>query len=410
MKYLKLILSTVTLMLLLVGCAQIPVKQDQATAKVDTLQIATSMQRVADWQIAHFRDRFDFKFRKGPHHILDWTNGALYVGMLKWASISGDPRYQEWLRSIAEQGEWKLHRRMYHADDHIVGQLYLDLYRRYNDASMLAKTKESLEYIMANPSQQSIDIDGNKNFERWTWCDALFMSPPVWAKLSNITGDDKYLNWMVEEFKATTDHLYDPKEGLYYRDSNYIGKSVNDNKVFWGRGNGWVYAGLTLVMNELDPKSKHYAYFKKIYLEMTNTLIDIQTEQGHWSMSLLDAKNYPTPETSGTSFFTYGIAWGINNGLLKEEKYLPSVVKAWTALTSHITDDGMLGYVQPIGAAPGDAWPDKTEVYGTGAFLSAGSEVYKLMGGIQPVLIKPSTNLENAIEMSDQALEQEQFE
>jgi rhamnogalacturonyl hydrolase YesR len=409
-KKLNSILLSVVLTLILGACAQTKIVQRPVTATFSPAEIALDMQRVADWQIEHFRDRFDFKFRKGPHHILDWTNGALYVGMLKWASMSGDPRYQEWLRSIAELGDWKLHRRMYHADDHIVGQLYLDLYRRYNDASMLVKTKESLEYIMANPSQQSISIEGKKNFERWTWCDALFMSPPVWAKLSNITGDEKYLNWMVEEFKATTDHLYDSKEGLYYRDSNYIGKLVNDRKVFWGRGNGWVYAGLTLVMNELDPKSKHYAYFKKIYLEMTNTLIDIQTEQGHWSMSLLDADNYPTPETSGTSFFTYGIAWGINQGLLKKEDYLPAVVKAWTALTSHITDDGMLGYVQPIGAAPGEAWPDKTEVYGTGAFLSAGSEVYKLMGGGQPVAIKPSVNLENAIEMSNQAIEQEQFE
>jgi rhamnogalacturonyl hydrolase YesR len=237
-KNVKVILIATVLTLLLGGCAQTEVVHNPTTSIPNTTDIALSMQRVADWQIAHFRDVYDHKFTKKPHHILDWTNGALYVGMLKWASISGDPRYQEWLRSMAEIGEWKLHHRMYHADDHIVGQLYLDLYRRYNDASMLANTKQSLEYIMANPSQQPISIEGNKNFERWTWCDALFMSPPVWAKLSNITGDDRYLNWMVAEFKATTAHLFDPKEGLYYRDNNYIGKLVHDKKVFWGRGNG----------------------------------------------------------------------------------------------------------------------------------------------------------------------------
>lgn len=404
MKSLKLILITVGLTLSLEACAQTELDQNSTSKNIKTSDIALSMQRVADWQIEHFRDVYDLKYAKAPHHILDWTNGALYVGMLKWASISGDPRYQAWLKSIAVRGEWKLHSRMYNADDHIVGQLYLDLYRRYNDASMLAKTKESLDYIMANPSSRSISIEDYTNLERWTWCDALFMSPPVWAKLSNITGDDKYLNWMVAEFKVTTEHLYDKEEGLYYRDDNFIGKLVHDKKVFWGRGNGWVYAGLTLVLDELEPNSVHYPYFKSLYLQMTETISAIQTKQGHWSMSLLDAENYPTPETSGTSFFTYGLAWGINNGLLDKTQYLPNVIKAWTTLTSHITDDGMLGYVQPIGAAPGQAWPDKTEVYGSGAFLAAGSEVYKLLGGLLPVTIAQSENLNKAIEVSNQVL------
>jgi rhamnogalacturonyl hydrolase YesR len=114
---------------------------------------------------------------------------------------------------------------------------------------------------------------------------------------------------------------------------------------------------------------------------MAKKLIKIQTPAGHWAMSLLGQDKYPTPETSGTSFFTFGLAWGINHGLLDAETYQPHVEKAWNALVSYITKDGMLGYVQPIGAAPGNAWPDKTEVYGTGAFLSAGSEVYKLYGG-----------------------------
>lgn len=97
-------------------------------------------------------------------------------------------------------------------------------------------------------------------------------------------------------------------------------------------------------------------------------------------MSLLGHDFYPTPETSGSSFYTYGLAWGINNGILDKATYEPAVRKGWNAMASYVTEDGMLGYVQPIGAAPGSAWADRTEVYGTGAFLSAGSEVYKLYG------------------------------
>ena len=114
---------------------------------------------------------------------------------------------------------------------------------------------------------------------------------------------------------------------------------------------------------------------------MAKKLIEIQTPEGHWAMSLLGQEFYPTPETSGSSFFTFGLAWGINNGILDKNTYEEPVLRGWNAMVSHVTDDGMLGYVQPVGAAPGKAWEDKSEVYGTGAFLSAGYEVYKLFGG-----------------------------
>ncbi|MCK4922530.1 MAG: glycoside hydrolase family 88 protein [Bacteroidales bacterium] len=83
-------------------------------------------------------------------------------------------------------------------------------------------------------------------------------------------------------------------------------------------------------------------------------------------------------------YFTYGLAWGINKGILDRSDYEQAVKKGWNAILSHVTEEGMLGYVQPIGAAPGEAWPNKSEVYGTGAFLSAGSEIYKMYGGTLP--------------------------
>jgi rhamnogalacturonyl hydrolase YesR len=394
----------------LTGCSAAKMHNEAHITATDSVIspkiIAQDMQLVADWQIQNFRQ--SYSGRKAPHHIRDWTNGALYVGMLKWANLSNDPQYLLWLKSIAERGNWELHWRTYMADDHVVGQLYLDLYRQFGEPKMMAKTKERLDYIMQNPSTQPITLDKYAHLERWTWCDALFMGPPVWAKMSQITGEQKYNDWMFEEFKATTEHLYDATEGLFYRDNSFIGKIVNGEKVFWARGNGWVYAGLTLVMDELEPTDAHYDYYKQLYLKMTDTLLDIQTEQGHWAMSLLNAKTYPTPETSGTSFFTYGLAWGVNNGILPRQKVMPAIVKAYKALQSHVTDDGMLGYVQPIGAAPGNAWPDKTEVYGTGAFLAAGSEIYKLLDGPTPLEIAPSNKLSRAISIANEALDNEQ--
>lgn len=341
-------------------------------------EVKKEMKRVADWQIQHFTDAYSNK--KVPHHPLDWTNAALYVGMVKWANMADDETYWEWMKNIGVENDWQLYKRMYHADDHAVGQMYIELYRKYGDEKMIEPTKKQMEYIYYHPAKTSLQWVDNKYYkhDRWSWCDALFMAPPVLAKLYNITGEQMYKDFLMSEFKATTDYLFDKKEDLYYRDQSYMGKLDNGTKIFWGRGNGWVFAGLTNIMDELDSSTKEYKYFLKIFKKMAAKLVEIQTPEGHWAMSLLGAEFYPTPETSGTGFYTYGLAWGINKGILDKDDYEPSVRKGWNSLVSHITEDGMLGYVQPIGAAPGKAWADKTEVYGTGAFLSAGAEVYKL--------------------------------
>jgi len=361
------------ILLLLVA---VSISQTLFAQLIDPSSVREKMKLVADWQIEHFGDDIN---GKKSHHIADWTNGALYVGMCKWADIAGDERYYDWLKLIGEQQQWRLHERQYHADDHTIGQMYCTLYRKYGEKHMIKQTVNQFEFIMYHPSQSKLNWGKPYHQDRWNWCDALFMSPPVWAQLSKITGDRRYLDFMVSEYKATTDFLFDKNESLYYRDERYKSKLDNGNKIFWARGNGWVFGGLVTILNELDPGTKEYKYFLTIYKKMAKRLIEIQTEKGHWAMSLLGAELYPTPETSGTSFFTYGLAWGINQGILERETYEPAVRKAWTALVGYVNDEGLLGYVQPIGAAPGNAWADVTEVYGVGAFLCAGSEILKLV-------------------------------
>jgi len=357
----------------------IPAFKTVNAQEIKPAEVKQIMKKVADWQIDHFNDCFSN--RKTPHHQLDWTNGALYIGMVKWAAMADDDSYFNWLKRIGEENDWMLHRRQYHADDHTVGQMYIELYRKYKDEKMIEPTKKQFDFIMYHPSQSALNWKTPFHQDRWNWCDALFMAPPVWAKLYKVTGEKKYLDFLVKEYKATTDFLFDKKDHLYYRDERFIGQSDHGTKIFWSRGNGWVFAGLANILAELEPQSKEYKYFLRIYKKMAKKLLEIQTPEGHWAMSLLGQDFYPTPETSGSSFFVFGLAWGINHGILVSEDYKPAVVKGWNAMVSHVTEDGMLGYVQPIGAAPGSAWADKTEVYGTGAFLSAGSEVYKLLGG-----------------------------
>ena len=144
---------------------------------------------------------------------------------------------------------------------------------------------------------------------------------------------------------------------------------------------------------DLPPTWEGRDFYVDLYRKMASRLRQIQREDGTWSMGLLGGvEGYPIKETSGTSFFAFGLAWGINEGILDRDTYQPTVMRAWQALADSVTDEGMLGYVQPVGAAPGDSFPDYTEVYGVGAFLAAGSEIYKLLQDQQELAAVPQAS------------------
>ena len=340
--------------------------------------VTTVLQAVADWQVR----------TPMTHKPADWTNAALYAGMVEWASIAGNDKYFDWLKGIGEKNFWTCSisdnpLRRYHADDYCVGQMYIELYRKYDDKKMIKPIKSYLDQIIKDPAVGDLEFVNTDEYwstQRWSWCDALFMGPTVWAKMANVTGKMKYLDFMYGEYKATTDYLYDGDENLYFRDSNYFTrKEANGKKVFWGRGNGWVFAGLPIIIRELPSSYEHNDFFVTVYMDMAARLISLQSTDGFWHASLLDPDSYPNPEMSATAFFVFGIAWGINNGYLDRETYLPAVVKGWKSMVSSVWPDGKVGYIQPIGADPKAVTRDMTEVYGVGGFLLAGTEITRLI-------------------------------
>ena len=344
--------------------------------------------KVADWQIKHSHDSQNYVF--GPykgrkHHLQDWTNGALYAGMNEFCKIIEDKKYENWLKDMGTKGQWKLHQPPYHADSHAVGQMFLNFYQKYQDPKMLLPTQERFDWILAHRKKGSLNIGPNLEcYTRWSWCDALFMAPPVWARLAKITGEAKYLTFMDEEYHATYDLLWNKEDHLFSRDSTFLNKcEKNSKKIYWSRGNGWVFGGLALMIPDLPKSWEGRAFYIDLYKTMAAKLKEIQRPDGTWSMGLLGSINdYPSVETSGTSFFVFGLAWGIRNSILDKNDYEPVVLNGWQALVKCVNPEGMLGYVQPIGAAPGEAFADKTEIYGVGAFLAASAEVYKLVGGL----------------------------
>jgi rhamnogalacturonyl hydrolase YesR len=351
--------------------------------------------KVSDWQINTFEDHLKYRAistsgykSTEKYHDLQWHMGALYAGMNEWRKLSGDKKATDFLLKIGKRNNWKLHNRPYHADDHTVGQFYLSLYEDFKDPEMIGPTRERFDWILANPKTGSLDYDGYGNpntdwLDRWGWCDALFMAPPVLARLAKVTGETKYLDFMDQEYHVAYDLLWDEEDELFWRDTSFFQKrEKNGKKLYWSRGNGWVFGGLALMIPDLPEDWEGRQFYIDLFKTMASSIKNSQREDATWSMGMLGGvEGYPIKETSGTAFFVFGLAWGINNGILDRETYEPIVRKAYHALEASVTEEGLLGYVQPVGAAPGDSFADKTEVYGIGAFLAAGTEVYRLYEG-----------------------------
>lgn len=333
------------------------------------------MKKVADWQI------HELQTKKWRYVATDWTNAALYTGMMAWAKMANNDKYILWLKSIGDSLHYKGGPERFFADDYCVGQTYAQLFEVYKDSAMIKPMMSIGDDLIAQPHTESLlwNFDGGLHNREWAWCDALYMGPPMLAYLSTATQEQKYLDIADKLWWRSTNYLYDPAEKLYFRDSRFFDKKEkNGAKVFWSRGNGWVIAGITRILQNMPQNYSTRKGYEKIFKDMAKRIAGLQQPDGTWHASMLDPQSYPIKETSGTAFFAYSLAWGINNGYLSYKTYYPVVQKAWAALVGSLHEDGKLGFVQVPGAAPEKVTFDDTEVYGVGAFLLAGTELFKL--------------------------------
>ncbi len=340
--------------------------------------------RVASWQIENFDSLPDAQAESVVKNQLHWSNGVLYAGMFKWAERTDNQEIFDFLKGIGDSNDWKLYsdRTIYHADDICVGQTFVDMADRYCDSTMMLATLQRAEEIACNPSSAPLSKkDEIGKYDRWSWCDALFMAPSVYAHLYALTGNKRLLDYMQSEFRECTDSLYDKEEHLYYRDCIRAEmREPNGAKEFWARGNAWVFAGIARTLDCLPCDFDNRSYYEGIFREMATAVKATQGADGSWRPSLLDPAHYDSPENSSSALFCYGVAWGINKGLLSCKEYLPVLKKAWKALCSHVNDDGKLGFVQPIGAFPqAGITADDTQVYAVGGFLMAAAEIMDLV-------------------------------
>ena len=323
------------------------------------------------------------------HEDAFWHRAAYHTGNIAAYEVTKDEAYKAYSIAWAEHNEWKGAKSDDKADwkysygetdDYVLFgdwqtcfQVYIDLYNMDEADYKIARAKEVMEYQMST-----------SNSDYWWWADGLYMAMPVMTKLYKLTGEQQYLDKLYEYYSYAKDLMYDEGAGLFYRDAKYIYPKHKTNeglKDFWARGNGWVFAALAKVLGDLPESDPHRAEYIQLYQAMAKALSATQQEEGYWTRSILDPKQAPGYETSGTAFFAYGYLWGVNNGHLDKETYQPVIDKAWKYLTEiALQTDGSIGYVQPIGERADqhkNVGAQTTADFGVGAFLLAASEMTK---------------------------------
>lgn len=220
----------------------------------------------------------------------------------------------------------------------------------------------------------------------WFWVDALFMAMPVCAQLDSLEGDPIYMTKAAACLDHTENLLYDGEAGLFYRDDSKLPSkhlTAAGKKDFWSRGNGWAIAAYARTLASLPPEHWARPRLEAKLRTLSAALKKAQQSEGYWTRSILDPSEAPGYETSGTALMAFALAYGIRTGVLDAEEYQSTLFQAWRYLSEEaLQPGGIVGYCQG-GAAdpqPGTVVEAGNEhEFGTGAWLLAAAEMYKLV-------------------------------
>ncbi len=327
-----------------------------------------------------------------------WDYAAYHTANIEAYKLLGNEAWRDYSMRWAEHNQWQGAREkdcakwkyknygegqeyVLFGDWQICFQTYIDLYwlEKSKDGTtdcehMVARAKEVMGYEAHSAAT-----------DYWWWSDALYMVMPVMTKMYRLTNDEIYLDKLYDNLRYSDSIMLDDETGFYFRDAKYVypkHKSASGKKDFWARGDGWVLAGLAKVLQDMPTTCRHYRFYVEKYRRLADAVVAAQQKEGYWTRSILDPDHAPGPETSGTAFFTYGLLWGVNNGVLTPaKKYQKAIKRAWSYLSeTAVQPSGKVGYVQPIGekAIPGQVVDQSSEApFGTGALLLAACEYYR---------------------------------
>ena len=311
--------------------------------------------------------------RKPEEQDSGWVEATYYVGLMGAWRLTGARRFLENALTWANRNNWEYRKfekpdvPLYYnnADNYCCLETFFSLMKAAPgcDNGQEANMRAEAELTLNDPESN-----------HWKWTDLIYMGMPALHICAEAYGDDRYAEKAHELFLDIRDDraLFDTEDQMWYRDARFLPDqqlTPNGRKIFWGRGNGWAVGGMARTLSLISKDMKYYEEYKKTFIETVNGLLPWQQEDGFWRCSIADPAQFDVPETSGTVLISYGMALAIEGGILDRDTYLPYVCKAFEAMMNTcINEEGRLGYVQRVAAAPGPVAREDSNGYAVGAF------------------------------------------
>lgn len=221
-----------------------------------------------------------------------------------------------------------------HVDHSVFGAVPFELYIQTKDARYLQLGKRFADKQWAAPEGPRVKPESVRYYEKglsWQtrlWIDDMFMITAVQAQAYRATSDRIYIDKAANEMVVYLDSLQMPN-GLFYH--------APDVPFFWGRGNGWMAAGMSELLRSLPKENKNRARIMEGYKKMMATLLKYQAEDGMWRQLIDDPQSWK--ETSCTGMFAFAFITGVKEGWLDKASYAPAARKAWLGLIKYVNEN-----------------------------------------------------------------------
>jgi unsaturated rhamnogalacturonyl hydrolase len=257
-----------------------------------------------------------------PKHIV-YQEVCTWYGALTVAQLSGDKGLSAKLIQrfdpLMTPAGGGLIGKDRHVDFTVFGTVPLEIYQQTKDPKYLELGRSFADRQWENPTPEGLTR------ETRFWIDDMYMITMVQVQAFRTTGDSKYLDRAALEMVAYLDKLQQPN-GLFFH--------APDAPFYWGRGNGWVAAGMTELLRALPADHARRARILASYRKMMQGLLGLQGKDGMWRQLVDHPEAWP--ETSSTGMFTFALITGVKNGWLDPATYGPAARKGWLALVGYI--------------------------------------------------------------------------
>jgi len=283
-----------------------------------------------------------FEFESNPKtEFVIYPEVCTWYGTLTVAKLTGDRDLQTQLIRkfdplLTSEGAKRISQQA-HVDFRVFGIVPLEIYVQTKDENLLELGKS-----FADKQWQTNTEDGITTEARY-WIDDMYMITAVQVQAYRATGEAKYLDRAALAMTAYLDRLQQPN-GLFFHGTNA--------PFFWGRGNGWVAAGMTELLRSLPANHPRRARILAAYQQMMTALLKYQGDDGLWRQLIDHPEAWP--ETSSTGMFAFAMVTGVKNGWLDKSKYGPAARKAWLGLVTYLDKDGNVRDVC-VGTGKGDS-------------------------------------------------------